>query len=247
MSSPLPTSFESYKSLQFLKLQDDKFDGDFLSSIFFSLQELEVIRTAFNAFISSVSIALMNCSRLKVVDFGGNRPTRFVLEELCIVPPSLASNGIKSYGLEQLLLLNNDLFRGVPLSLSNCSNLITLNLSFNQLSSTIPNELSYLANLERLSLWYNRLIGHVPSELGNLARLRSLNLNNHLLSDYIPVSISRCTNLEWLNLNNNHLIGVIPRELGMPFKDMDSEGSLSTSQSMPFCSLIVRLVRCKHL
>ncbi|MCO5556304.1 hypothetical protein L7F22_009851 [Adiantum nelumboides] len=215
LSGPLPAPFESCKSLQFLKLQDNKFDGDFPSSIFSSLQELEVIRMAFNAFTGSVPVALMNCSRLKVVDFGGNRLTGFVPEELCIVPPSLASNGIKSYVLEQLLLPNNELSGGVPPSLSNCSRLIILNLSFNRLSGTIPSELSYLANLERLSLWYNRLIGHIPSELGNLARLRSLNLNNNLLSGDIPASISRCTNLEWLNLNNNQLTGVIPRELGL--------------------------------
>ncbi|KAI5072980.1 hypothetical protein GOP47_0013086 [Adiantum capillus-veneris] len=215
LSGPLPASFESCKSLQSLKLQKNKLDGDFPSSFFSPLQELEVLRMGFNAFTGPVPVGLMNCSKLKVLDFGGNQLTGFVPEELCVVPPSLVANGIDSYMLEQLLLPNNKLSGPVPVSLSNCTRLLILNLSFNRLSGTVPMELSYLTNLERLSLWYNQLTGSIPSALGNLTKLRSLNLNNNQLSGDVPVSISRCTNLEWLNLNNNLLTGTIPRELGL--------------------------------
>lgn len=207
LASPLPSSFTECNALRSLRLEKNNFTGDFPSSVFSPLHALEILRAGFNAFTGSVPVALMNCSKLRIMDFGGNQLTGNIPAEICA--PT------KSYVLEQLLLPNNQLSGEVPTALMNCTRLVILNLSFNKLKGKIPVELSYLANLEHISLWYNQLTDSIPPELGNLAKLRSLNLNNNLLTGGIPVSITRCLNLEWLNLNNNQLTGGIPRELSL--------------------------------
>ncbi|KAH7352689.1 hypothetical protein KP509_19G058600 [Ceratopteris richardii] len=212
LSGPLPMTFNSCQSLQSLRLERNRFSGDFPTTIFSPLQELETIRMAFNAFTGPVPTELMNCSNLRIIDFGGNELTGFVAPDFCATPPSF--NGNRNYVLEQLLLPNNNLSGHVPPSLSNCTQLIILNLSFNRLSGHIPVELSHLQKLERISLWYNQLTGNIPWQIGKLFSLRSLILNNNMLTGQIPASLGDCTNLEWLNLNSNHLNGPIPRELG---------------------------------
>ena len=69
------------------------------------------------------------------------------------------------------------------------TNLISLNLSDNQLTGSIPPEIGNLTNLTELRLDYNQLTGSIPSEIGNLTNLEWLTLNNNQLTDTIPNKI----------------------------------------------------------
>ena len=90
---------------------------------------------------------------------------------------------------------------------------ISLDLSFNQLSGPIPPELSALSNLQRLSLEGNQLSGPIPPELSALSNLKLLSLEANQLSGPIPAELSALSNLQWLHLGANQLSGPIPPEL----------------------------------
>lgn len=207
LTGSIPSSFSACNYLQVLNVANNKLSGSFPGQIIASLQSIEVLRFAFNSFTGPMPVGVMNGSRLRILDLGGNFLTGPLPPEIC---PS-----VNNYVLEQLLLSNNGLSGVVPAALSNCTGLVIIDLSFNQLQGSIPSELSSLRNLERLSLWYNGLTGEIPAEIGNLSRLKNLNLNNNLLSGSIPSQLSQCTDLEWLNLNSNKLTGSIPPELGL--------------------------------
>ena len=108
----------------------------------------------------------------------------------------------------------NNLKGKIPSELGNLTNLININLHDNQLSGNIPSELGNLTNLQSLPLGNNQLSGEIPSELGNLTNLININLHDNQLSGNIPSELGNLTNLQSLPLGNNQLSGKIPSELG---------------------------------
>jgi len=91
---------------------------------------------------------------------------------------------------------------------------ISINLSYNQLTGGIPAELANLVSLQVLSLSGNQLTGSIPAEIGNLNNLRYLYLYDNQLTGPIPAELGSLTNLQWLWANNNQLEGTIPVEIG---------------------------------
>ncbi len=108
----------------------------------------------------------------------------------------------------------NNLSGRLPPELGNLASLEFLGLLGNRLSGPIPPELGNLVNLERLNLSSNQLSGPIPPELGNMVGLTYLLLSNNQLSGPIPAELGNLTNLESLPLVNNQLSGPIPPELG---------------------------------
>ena len=100
----------------------------------------------------------------------------------------------------------------IPAELGNLSNLISLDLGFNQLSGEIPAELGNLSNLEDLDLSFNQLSGEIPPELGNIPNLEDLDLSFNQLSGEIPAELG---NLPNLSLDGNQLSGRILRPNGI--------------------------------
>lgn len=150
------------------------------------------------------------------------------------IPPTIGN----ITGLQELILVCNQLTGSIPFELGNLTNLIHLDLSTNQLTGSIPTELSNLHNLmylqvdsnqltgsipvvlsnltqlEGLCLAFNQLTGTIPPQLGNLTNLRQLYLWNNQLSGSIPSSLGNLLNLTSLGLEFNQLTGDIPPELG---------------------------------
>ncbi len=125
------------------------------------------------------------------------------------IPPELGSLA----NLVSLDLSDNELAGEIPPELASL-NLHVLRLSWNQLTGQIPTELADLANLTQLHLGYNQLTGRIPPELGGLANLRGLSLNENQLTGEIPPELGALTRLEELWLGGNELTGRIPPELG---------------------------------
>ena len=101
----------------------------------------------------------------------------------------------------------------IPPEIGNLTNLLWLDLSFNQLTGQIPPEIGNLTNLIRLYLYSNQLTGEIPVEIGNLTNLTWLGLYNNQLIGEIPPEIGNLTNLTYLRLDDNQLTGEIPVEI----------------------------------
>jgi uncharacterized repeat protein (TIGR01451 family) len=115
----------------------------------------------------------------------------------------------------QQLHLCGSFTRGIPLQLTNLSNLEVLELT--RIYSNIPPELSGISNLKELVL--EGVNGNIPPELGNLSNLQKLSLYNSQLNGSIPPELGNLSNLTHLSLSNSvfseqQLSGSIPPELG---------------------------------
>ena len=93
----------------------------------------------------------------------------------------------------------------IPDALTNCSNLIDLDISSNSLVGSISPKFGLLSNLVSVSLADNQLNGIIPSELGQLRNLEYLILGGNRISGQIPASIFSLSSLTSLSLDNNML------------------------------------------
>lgn len=101
-----------------------------------------------------------------------------------------------------LALPNNYLSGAIPSSFWNLTQLSTLNLQGNQITS-LPQSFSDLVNLNLLDLRSNQ-IGSLPTDFWNLIDLERLFLQDNQLTS-LPESFGNLTNLPLIRLDNNWL------------------------------------------
>ncbi|XP_019428774.1 PREDICTED: LRR receptor-like serine/threonine-protein kinase GSO2 isoform X2 [Lupinus angustifolius] len=95
-------------------------------------------------------------------------------------------------------------------SLCELQNLISLDLSFNQLEGKIPQCIGSLVQLTYLDLDNNGLVGAIPHSLGNLSNLQILDLGNNefLFANHLEW-VSTLSNLTYLDLSYTNLSQVV--------------------------------------
>ena len=102
----------------------------------------------------------------------------------------------------------------LPPEIGELSNLQTLNLAYNNLTS-LPPEVGKLLNLQVLSLSRNSLT-ELPAELGSFTKLTYLDASHNYLSE-LPTSTNQLVNIDTLVLWGNQL--PIPLEILAKFKE----------------------------
>ena len=108
--------------------------------------------------------------------------------------------------------LSGMMLRGqFPRGIKNCSSLIGLDLSGNELSGPLPFDidelLPYIISLE---LSANKFSGEIPKSIGNCTYLNVLKLDNNQLIGEIPPEMSKLVRLNLLDVSNNQLSGSVP-------------------------------------
>ncbi|KAJ0705304.1 putative protein kinase RLK-Pelle-LRR-XII-1 family [Helianthus annuus] len=100
-------------------------------------------------------------------------------------------------------------------SLSNFSNLETIEILSNRLGGVLPNSIgNFSSKLSYLKMQSNYISGIIPSSIGNLLGLTTVSLSVNSFTGMIPESIGELQNLQILSLYDNHFSGVIPRSIG---------------------------------
>ncbi|CAN1306003.1 Probable LRR receptor-like serine/threonine-protein kinase At3g47570 [Linum perenne] len=196
------------------------------------LKSLTGLYLNFNNLSGSVPPSLSNASNLVQLGLCSNNFRG-------IMPSMASSNKLKWFGIAF-----NSLGSGKPndlsflSSLTNATNLISLDfgmnnfggslpehlgnlstslkrLSFhtNKISGNIPSGIQYLANLAEFWAYGNDLSGTILSSIGKLKSLEKLHLYNNKLSGYIPSTIGNLTKLIELSMSNNYLYGEIPASI----------------------------------
>ncbi|KAJ6815926.1 brassinosteroid LRR receptor kinase BRI1-like [Iris pallida] len=202
----LPSDIASCSSLATLSLASNNFSGDLDLDALGSAPALRLVELSYNNFTGELPGSLSTkLPLLELLDLSSNALSGPVPEDLC---------GSPGFGLKELYLQNNLLAGPVPASISNCSNLVSLDLSFNFLTGALPPSLGSLSKLRDLIMWQNLLEGGIPDELRRVRGLENLILDNNGLTGGIPDGLRDCAQLNWVSLSSNHLSGPIPRWIG---------------------------------
>ncbi|VFQ96771.1 unnamed protein product [Cuscuta campestris] len=206
ISGNIPQTLGECSGLELLDLSNNCFSGELPLETLVKLSSLKTLVLSFNKFVGGLSGSFSSLVNLETLDLSSNNISGLIPSGICKDP--------KNSSLKVLYLQNN-LFNGpIPESLSNCSQLQSLDLSFNYLSGKIPSSLGSLSKLKDLIIWLNQLEGEIPDELMYLQSLENLILDFNNLSGSIPESLSKCGKLNWISLSNNLLTGTIPGSLG---------------------------------
>jgi len=92
--------------------------------------------------------------------------------------------------------------------------LLSLQLSDNQLSGTLPDAFMYAQQLRDFGAASNQLTGSIPASLPYTPGLRQLTLAHNQLTGSITPWIGALSNLRVVDLRDNELTGVLPSSLG---------------------------------
>ncbi|PHT82748.1 hypothetical protein T459_11191 [Capsicum annuum] len=142
---------------------------------------------------------------------------RRLLSKLGILPPNIGS--ILPNIEELYLSVLTNLVGTIPPSISNCSKLTILDLSYNKLTGLIPNSFGYLTHIQRLSLGGNNLTSDSSlsflTSLTNCRNLKFLSLSFNPLNDMLPAYTGNLsTSLRTFYANSCNIRGRIPNEVG---------------------------------
>ncbi|KAK1626256.1 hypothetical protein QYE76_000571 [Lolium multiflorum] len=208
LTGAFPPDILGLASLSYLNLSFNNFSGGLPSgeSLVAGLPRVMTVSLSFNYFNGSLPDTMGALANLTTLDLSSNALTG-------IIPPSLCpSTGTSK--LEALYLQNNYLTGGIPTSISNCTNLRSVDLALNYINGSIPTCLGDLRLLRDLILWENKLEGEIPASLASARGLRKLILDYNGLTGSIPPELVNCGDLIWLSLGSNKLSGPVPAWLG---------------------------------
>ncbi|KAK7380472.1 hypothetical protein VNO78_32983 [Psophocarpus tetragonolobus] len=97
---------------------------------------------------------------------------------------------------------------------STTANLVSLDLSNNQIKGELPDCWKPVDPLQFLDLSSNTLSGNIPMSMGTLVKLDALILRNNSLMGVLPYTLKNCSNLIMLDVSENMLSGPIPSWIG---------------------------------
>ncbi|XP_062147941.1 protein BRASSINOSTEROID INSENSITIVE 1 [Alnus glutinosa] len=206
LSGTVPSGLSACASLESFDISGNFFTGELPIEIFAKMSNLKKLDLSFNNFFGPLPDSLSSkLVKLETLDLSANNLSSNIPSSLCEAPDNI---------LKELFLQNNRFIGSIPASLSNCSQLVSLDLSFNYLTGTIPSSLGSLSKLRDLIIWLNQLHGEIPQELMYIKTLENLILDFNQLTGEIPSGLSNCTRLNWISLSNNQLSGEIPGWIG---------------------------------
>ncbi|GMJ05207.1 receptor like protein 20 [Hibiscus trionum] len=229
-----PMSISNASRLRVLNMSHNYISGSIPDTLG-NLRNLEMLNLEANNLTSSgmgFLSSLTNYPALELLSFGDNE---LISGEL---PGSL---GNLSSTLQIFFAARCNIRGSIPDSVGELINLVSLDLSANNLSGDIPRSLEQLRYLEYFNVSFNRLDGKIldgwsfgnwknianldfsgnnfsgamPDRICDLnSGLRYLGLNDNQLEGALPLSLINCTDLVILNVAKNRLSDTFPHWLG---------------------------------
>uniref|UniRef100_A0A8R7P1A1 non-specific serine/threonine protein kinase n=1 Tax=Triticum urartu TaxID=4572 RepID=A0A8R7P1A1_TRIUA len=225
LTGKFPASLGNLSKLSYLNFQVNHLSGQ-VPSMLGTNTVLNILALGDNNLEGNLDFlsALSKCRQLQFLDFEKNRFTGTI--------PGYVGNF--SSRLNYFGAGANQLIGGLPVAISNISNLLWidfrdnlftepipesittlenlawLDLSWNNMPGPIPTQMGMLRSLERLFLQANKLSGSIPRNFGNLSWLESLDLSYNQLSSTIPTSFFHLDKLITLDLSHNSFTGEVP-------------------------------------
>ncbi|KAK7359320.1 hypothetical protein VNO77_01275 [Canavalia gladiata] len=201
LTGTLPSDLNSLSQLSSLSLQDNSLSGPLPS-----LANLSVLQSVYfdrNNFTSVPASAFASLTSLQTLSLGTN-PN--------LAPWTLPTDLTSSPNLNTLDLASASLTGPLPDFFDQFPSLVSVRLSYNNLTGTLPNS---LAASSIADLWLNNqdtgLSGSI-AVLSNMTQLSQVWLHKNQFTGPIP-DLSQCKGLFDLQLRDNQLTGLVPSSL----------------------------------
>ncbi|XP_027093214.1 uncharacterized protein [Coffea arabica] len=209
LNGNIPVSVYNLSQLEGLSLPSNQLHGTLPSALGLMLPQLEYLQLRDNQFSGILPASLSNASELGWIDIGNNGFSGRITVDF---------GGLQNFGL--LFALDNNFGSGDVLdglqflsTMTNCSQLLAIDLGGNQLKGILPNSIGNLSS-QYLLLGGNQIYGEIPSTVGNLISLTTLFLDSNQLTGTVPSTIGYLHKVQRLSLHSNKLSGEIPESVG---------------------------------
>ncbi|XP_051194444.1 receptor kinase-like protein Xa21 [Lolium perenne] len=211
LEGPLPLSLFNLSSLEMLNVQSNNLTGVFPLDMGDTMTNLQMFLVSDNQFHGVIPPSLCNASMLKMVQTVNNFLTGTIPGCLGARQEMLSVVNFAGNQLEAA----NDAEWAFLTSLTNCSDMILLDVSNNILQGVLPKSIGNLSTeMTYLAIAYNSIAGTIPGTIGKYINLDELDMESNLLEGTIPASLGKLKKLNRLSLWNNSLSGPIPAALG---------------------------------
>ncbi|CAO2149363.1 unnamed protein product [Urochloa humidicola] len=211
LEGSLPPSMFNLSSLKMLNIQNNSLTGGFPPDMGNKLSKLQQFLVSDNQFHGVIPHSLCNASMLKMIQTVDNFLSGTIPQ--CLGSRQELLSVVNFVGNQ--LEATNGADWGFLTTLTNCSNMILLDVSMNRLKGVLPESIGNLSTqMEFLGIASNYIEGTISEMIGNLINLDYLGMDNNLLHGPIPPSLGKLQKLNRLHLSNNNLSGSIPVTLG---------------------------------
>lgn len=233
LSGEIRPSLMNLKSLTYLDLSFNTFNGLHIPEFFGSLKNLQYLNLSHAGFIGKIPPYLGNLSHLQVLDLGFLEiyVDNFQWMNGLVSLEYLAMDGVDlSLVKDWVGELNNELPSIVELHLSSCnlsscvpplvhlnfSSLAVIDLSFNSFHSKMPDWLLNISSLQHIYMSESGLFGKIPLGLGEMPNLLWLDLsrNYDLTASCSQLFGKRWEKIQAINLRENQVQGKLLSFLG---------------------------------
>eukprot|EP00253_Pinus_taeda_P018444 PITA_18444 len=211
LTGKFPSSLSNSTNLITLDISENQITGRIPAELCSKNTQLTGLYQFGNQLSGSIPASLFNCTNLQVIDLGRNQLSG-------VVPMQLG----KLTQLQVLDLQNNQLVSGSTTSLpilttlTNCSILQRIDLSFNHFTGQLSFSIGHLSTkLSWINLGSNELGGEIPPQIGNLTNLTLFEIYSNSFTGAIPSSLAMLSKLERLYMGGNNFEGNIPMEIGL--------------------------------
>ncbi|XP_058068702.1 LRR receptor-like serine/threonine-protein kinase EFR [Magnolia sinica] len=192
LSGTIPPRLYNLSSIVIFAVGFNRLHGNLPPNIGLTLPNLQRLYAGGNQFTGPIPVSLSNASRLFLIELENNSFSE-----------SVPLNFGSPKGLTWFNLRGNELGIGKARdlsfldSLTNCSSLQMLDLSFNHLSGMLPDSIANLSTqLTWLSFKSNSIFGSIPSGIQNLVGLTVLRMRYNFLTRTIPIGVGKLNKLE---------------------------------------------------
>uniref|UniRef100_A0A0E0IUH7 Receptor kinase-like protein Xa21 n=1 Tax=Oryza nivara TaxID=4536 RepID=A0A0E0IUH7_ORYNI len=210
LTGAIPASIWNISTLTVFSVQFNMLSGTIPPDVFNTLPHLTEILMGNNQFHGNIPASLANASDLSLIQLNNNFLSG-------VVPGEIG----RLRNLSHLILFSNLVGTEQPndwgfiTALTNCSQLIDLDLTDNKLRGALPGSFSNLSvSLSSIRLGSNKITGSIPEDIGNLIGLQVINLSNNSFTGSLPSSLGRLKNVFRIFLYENNISGSIPSAIG---------------------------------
>ncbi|KAL2334394.1 hypothetical protein Fmac_015607 [Flemingia macrophylla] len=205
LSGQLPSCLYNMSYLTLISVDSNYLNGALPSNMFHTLPNLQTLFIGGNQMSGPIPTSITNASTL--LGFGitenyfvGQVPSLGKLKDLNLL--NIAKNNLGGHSTKDLEFLK---------SLTNCSVLGVIDISYNNFGGQLPDSLGNMST--KLNYFFsgeNFISGRIPVALGNLINLVLLTLEDNQLEGTIPTTFENFQKMQVLALIGNKLSGEIP-------------------------------------